>query len=89
MQCELNGIVYDFGCEHCRTRFLKTIPCKVMRKNYAEWIESKGEVGDWKTEPNCGCTKQCQMEVTRNEILQKLSQREKARERKISRFQRR
>jgi hypothetical protein len=81
MTCDLNAGTYNFSCEHCRTRFVKSFSCKVMRKNYVEWIVKYGVTGDWKTEPNCGCKNSCEMERNKSEILHKLSTRESNRRR--------
>lgn len=60
MTCKLTGYVYDFSCEHCRTRFLQNEPCKYIRKIWHDIFENKGQSCEgWKDGSNCGCAKQC------------------------------
>lgn len=55
------GGVYNFKCEDCRTRFLQDEPCKKYREQWAKHLTDEwGSVGNWQTEPNCGCSTRCQ-----------------------------
>ena len=83
MTCELNSCIYDFGCQHCRTRFVMSFSCKIVRQRYAEWIQKWGELDEWKVKPNCECEKSCTLERNKNEVLHKLSAGKKSGQRRF------
>lgn len=51
---------YDFKCQDCRNRFIKTEPCKFYRRILVNKFSFFGEFTEWKEGDACGCVKSCQ-----------------------------
>jgi len=50
---------YHLRCYGCRNRMLIAESCKINREVLHKSLAKYGEMGEWKVEPNCGCTNKC------------------------------
>lgn len=51
--------IYNLKCRGCRDRMIVNESCKIHREIVYKGLLKYGECGEWKIEPNCGCTNRC------------------------------